>query len=82
MKSPNLKLHIRKTNAWTSKKFTTMAKILDYTIPSILVSQETSQSAILKVHLSMQNIYCISNSIPKLQILLLLQGKQAASSYV
>jgi hypothetical protein len=38
IKVQNFNLHIRKIDAWTSKKFSTMVNVLDNTIPSILES--------------------------------------------
>ena len=37
IKSPNFNLHIRKPDTLASKTFTTMVRVLDNTIPSILV---------------------------------------------
>ena len=38
IKNPNFNLHIKKPDALASKTFTTMVRVLDNTIPSILVS--------------------------------------------
>jgi hypothetical protein len=67
MKSPNFNLHIRKIYAWTSKKFTNMVIVLDDTIPSILISEGNVSFNHPRGQLVNENIYCILNSIPKIQ---------------
>ena len=63
MKSPNFNVHIKKIDAWASKKFTITMKVLDNVIPSFWFLEKTFHSIILRVYFSMKNIYCISNSI-------------------